>query len=106
MQNSIRARLHLTTLQGGKRIGLKLALSAAITFSIGALNAANYTLTIIAKDGDTIGGKTFIHNGINDFPAINNSGDVIFQGSFCGGSGMFSLSQLLVKTGDTIGGKT
>src|SRR5436190_1288356 len=106
MQNKKRARFLLTSLQGGKRIGLRLALGAAITFSIGAMNAANYELTIVASTGDTIGGKTLIPPGISDFPAINNSGEVIFQGYFSGGSGMFSLSQLLVKTGDTIGGIT
>ena len=34
MQNKKRARFLLTSLQGGKRIGLRLALGAAITFSL------------------------------------------------------------------------
>jgi hypothetical protein len=65
--------------------------------------ASPYTLRIVVKTGDTIGGKT-----LTDFrnPAINDSGTIVFAGSFAGGIGIFTQSALLAKTGDTIGGKT
>ncbi len=65
--------------------------------------APGYTFTILAQTGDTIDGKTLTSVGS---PIINNEGTVAFQGSFDGGSGIFTDSKLLVQTGDTIGGNT
>jgi hypothetical protein len=65
--------------------------------------ATTYTLTLLAKTGNTIGGKTLTRV---EFPAINNSGTVTFFGVFSGGQGLFTPSALVIQTGDTIGGRT
>jgi hypothetical protein len=39
-------------------------------------------------------------------PIINDNGDVVFRGSFAGGSGIFTPTNLLVGAGDTVDGKT
>jgi hypothetical protein len=74
--------------------------------------------SLLVKPGDTIGGITLTGLfSIKSAPAINNHGAVAFVGFFSGGAGagIFttrqsdgpgSQSSLLVKTGDTIGGKT
>ena len=62
-----------------------------------------YTLTVLAQTGSVIGGKTLTDIGP---PSIGNSGKVVFWGGFAGQAGIFTRSQLLVKTGDIIGGKT
>jgi hypothetical protein len=82
---------------------LALALSGWLEFGGHAARAAEYTLTILAKTGDTIDGKTltFVEN-----PDINSGGTVAFIGGFSDGLGIFTQSSLLVKTGDTIGGQT
>jgi hypothetical protein len=64
--------------------------------------APGYKFTLLAQTGEIIAGKTLTSVGT---PAINNAGTVVFLGSFSGGSGIFTPSELLVKTGDTIGGR-
>lgn len=49
--------------------------------------ATSITLTIVASEGDTIGGKTL--TGFSGNPSINNNGDVSFIGVFSGGRGNF-----------------
>ena len=69
---------------------------------------------LLVQTGDTISGKT-----LTDFGAISNSGagyqwdlaisdagTVFFLGSFSGGLGIFTPSQLLVQPGDTVAGET
>jgi hypothetical protein len=59
---------------------------------------------VTLADGTVIDGKTltFIQN-----PWANEQGEVIFNGQFAGGSGIFSTQRgLLVETGDTIDGHT
>jgi hypothetical protein len=82
-----------------------LEVTAVILFgTAGAADAASpYTLTIVAKTGDTIGGKTLV---VVESLVINDSGTIAFRGLFSGGSGIFTPSALLATTGDTIGGKT
>src|SRR5207248_1630563 len=52
-----------------------------------------------------IGGKT-VTDLSGTTPAINNGGTVAFAAGFAGGTGIFTPTQLLVKSGDTIGGQT
>jgi hypothetical protein len=57
------------------------------------------------QTGDTIGGRTLI----DIFPftlAINDTGTVLFVGSFAGGLGLFSQSAVVAQPGDVIDGKT
>lgn len=77
----------------------------ALPLLAGSAKAAahGYTFTILAQTGDTIEGKVLTGLGA---PIINNAGTVAFQGSFDGGSGIFTPSKLLVQTGDMIGGNT
>jgi hypothetical protein len=60
--------------------------------------------TLVAKAGDTIGGKTL--NDVSGFPAINNRGTVAFYANFPGGGGIFTQSAMVAKLGDAIGGQT
>jgi hypothetical protein len=71
-----RGKNHLITLT---------ALSAVILFiAAGSADAASsYTLKVLVKVGDTIGGKTLTIAGL---PAINDSGTVAFFGGFSDGS--------------------
>ena len=52
--------------------------------------------------GDTIGGKRLI--GFYT-PTINDNGDILFDGPFSGGRGIFTLTELLTANGDVINGK-
>jgi hypothetical protein len=74
----------------------------------------SYTLTLVAKTGDTIGGKTLTGFKLPSFgpnaPAINASGSVAFyatysQGDFVG-EGIFTPTSLGIRTGDIVGGQT
>jgi hypothetical protein len=74
----------------------------------------NYTLTLAAKTGDTIDGKTLTGFKLPSFgpnaPAVNASGSVAFyatysQGDFVG-EGIFTPTSLLLKTGDVVSGQT
>ena len=67
-----------------------------------AVSGTNQTLVAV---GDTIAGKTITSLGL-DTPAINDRGTVVFSAGFSNGSGIFSLSRLLVSAGQTIGHKT
>jgi hypothetical protein len=80
-----------------------VTVALALASSIGVPAATTYTLSILAKSGDTIGGKTLTFVG---FPTINDSGTTSFFGFFAGGEGFFTPSSLLVQTGDAIGGRT
>ena len=70
-----------------------------------------YTLTLVAKTGDTIGGKILTGFKLPSLgpnaPAINATGSVAFyatysQGNFAG-EGIFTPTSLVLKTGDGIG---
>jgi len=58
---------------------------------------------IAAAEGQQIAGKTL--STILTAPAINNAGTIVFQAGFAGGTGIFTPTQLLIATGDSIGGK-
>jgi succinate-acetate transporter protein len=103
MQDLKRSQLSSTCRQGMARIRLILTLGTVFICSAGLAHSANYTLSILAKTGDTIGGVTL--GNIGGF-AINDRGTVVFTASFNGGNGIFTASDLLAKTGDTIGGIT
>jgi hypothetical protein len=64
---------------------------------------------LLAQTGDTISGET-LTNIVDPYGraqiAVNNSGSVVFVGDFAGGTGIFTPSSLLFKTGDVIDGKT
>lgn len=85
-------------------VAAMLALSGAFA---GRVEAAAYSLDILAQAGDTIDGQ-FLFNAAR--PSLNNHGIVAFDAgcSPCGtaGNGIFTQNQLLVKTGDVIGGET
>ncbi len=68
------------------------------------VQATSITLTIVASEGDTIGGKTL--TGFSGNPSINNNGDVSFIGVFSSGRGIFTQNSLLAAIGDSIDGKT
>jgi hypothetical protein len=78
-------------------------IATVLASSIGVHAATTYTLAVLAKAGDTIGGKTLTFVG---FPTINDSGTSTFLGVFAGGQGYFTPSSLVVQTGDAIGGRT
>lgn len=85
----------------------------ALAFSVPDCEAPiNYTLTVVAKTGDTISGKTLTgfklpSLGANS-PAINGSGRVAFYATYSegvyAGEGIFTPTSLVVKTGDLVGG--
>ncbi len=75
-----------------------------LTLAVGEAKA-QYQLSIVAKTGDTIGGK-ILNNIYPENPSLNNTGIVAFQGSYSGGSGIFTQNALIAKTGDTISGLT
>jgi len=56
----------------------------------------------LAENGITIGGETLTSFGL---PAINNKGTVAFEGSFSGGTGIFTQKALLAKSGESIAGQ-
>lgn len=77
-------------------------------------NPLSYTLTVVAKTGDTIDGKTLTGFKLPSFganpPAINASGRVAFyatysEGAFVG-EGIFTSTSLVLKTGDAVNGQT
>jgi hypothetical protein len=59
--------------------------------------------TLLAKEGDKIGGQTLTSFGL---PAINNDGTVAFVGSSPSGTGIFTQRAVLAKSGESIEGLT
>ena len=72
------------------------------------------TLTLVAKTGDTIGGKTLTGFKLPSFglnpPAINANGGVAFYATYSQGDivgeGIFTPTSLQLKTGDVVSGQT
>ena len=64
---------------------------------------ASHNEQLVVQTGDTIDGKTL--DGVGN-PLINDSGDIVFFGTFFGGDGIFTPTSLVAGTGDTIDGKT
>lgn len=67
------------------------------------------TSGLLVQAGDTISGETLtniVDQSGRAQLAINNAGTVAFVGDFAGGTGIFTPSTVLVKTGDVIDGKT
>ena len=58
---------------------------------------------LVVQTGDVIDGKTLT---AVESPSINDNGDIVFQGDFSGGTGIFTPTSLLAQTGDVIDGKT
>jgi hypothetical protein len=72
-----------------------------------APRAGAYRFEIVAKTGDTFDGQTLTEFGVGGSKiSLNNHGQVAFYGKLSGGEGIFLHNNLLIKTGDTIGGKT
>jgi hypothetical protein len=67
--------------------------------------SAQCEFTILAKTGDTIGGKT-LTDIVYTKPGLTNLGTVVFNASYSGGSGIFTQNGLVVKTGNVIDGLT
>lgn len=81
--------------------------SAVLVFLVGArqAGAVSYSFTIVAKEGDTIDGRTL--TGITSGSvSINKFGQIAFCAGFAGGEGVFTSDGIVVSTGDTIDGKT
>jgi hypothetical protein len=70
--------------------------------SSGRLAILNST-SLVVSTGDTIGGRTLTDVGL---PAINNRGTIAFEGSFSGGSGIFTPTSILAQSGEEIAGQT
>jgi len=73
-----------------------------------------YNLTVVAKTGDRISGKTLTGFKLPSFganaPALNAQGDVAFyatysEGAFMG-EGIFTPASLVLKTGESVGNQT
>jgi hypothetical protein len=58
------------------------------------------TSNLLVQTGTTIGGLTLTQIGQT---AVNSKGDFAFFGTFSGGQGIFTPSDVLVKTGDRVG---
>src|SRR6185437_15592216 len=85
----------------------KITCALAANFVILAtLNAqtTGYSCKVLARTGESVDGNTL--TGLLDAPVINDRGDVVFTASFSSGEGIFTPSKLLVKSGDTVDGKT
>jgi hypothetical protein len=87
-----------------------IALASSVLISAAPIG---YSLTVVAKTGDTIGGKTLTGFKQPSFgpnaPAINAGGTVAFyatysEGAFVG-EGIFTPASLLLKIGDSVGGR-
>jgi len=73
-------------------------------FFDGVLQTGIFTPTeLLVKIGDTVGGKLL--TGVGD-PYINNAGEVVFEGFYIGGNGIFALNadSLLIEEGDMVDG--
>jgi len=61
---------------------------------------ANSGSHLLVQAGDTIGGEVLIQIGL---VSMNSNGGAAFYGTFAGGSGIFTPTDLIVKTGDQVG---
>jgi len=93
------------------RFLITLILTIATLSDIPCAFGANYKLTLLAKPGDIIGGVKLLR--INPSVAMNDSGEVVFSGSFDGPlisteapSAIFTQSALVANAGSSIGGFT
>jgi hypothetical protein len=77
-------RIIMTNFRARRAAGLMLF--SAMVSGGSVARAADYTLSILAQTGDTVGGKTLTALA---GPAINNSGTVIYLGAFSGGTAYF-----------------
>jgi hypothetical protein len=55
---------------------------------------------LLVQAGDTIGGQVITQIGL---VSMNRNGEAVFYGSFAGGSGIFTPTDAIVKTGDQVG---
>jgi len=98
-----------------RQVGWGLLAAVAVAGSVPArADPIAYTLTVVAKTGDTISGKTVTGFKQPSFgensPAINADGSVAFyatysEGEFVG-EGIFTPASLVLKTGDSVNGQT
>jgi hypothetical protein len=85
----------------------KITLALAAAFGLLAtLNAqtTEYSFKVLARTGESVDGNTLFD--LLDAPVLNERGKVVFTASFSSGEGIFTPEKLLVKSGDTIDGKT
>ena len=79
------------------------ALASVLVFSLVGSNQASIVFSIVASDGDVIGGKslTNVHS-----PVMSNSGDVVFEGIFgpTNTRGVFTPNSLVATAGTLIDG--
>lgn len=78
-------------------------LPAAFLTALLTAQAAQYDFQIVAKTGTNIGGYTIFN--FNEPALLNDNDQVVFAAMHSGGQGIFTPSEELVKTGDTIDGK-
>jgi hypothetical protein len=84
---------------------IPLLLLAFMDGGIRVANAKPLTFQIVARDGDTVDGKSI--GSLSGPLALNNRHEVAFHASFQGGSGFFTTEQgFLVGDGETIEGTT
>src|SRR5262249_23230807 len=84
-------------------------LSVVCLLSNAALFASPvYVTSIVAKSGDTIGGKTVtsVASSTGESPELNNNNQIAYEGQFAGGSAIFLDHSLVQQTGDVVGGVT
>jgi hypothetical protein len=55
---------------------------------------------LLVQAGDTIAGQAVTQIGL---VSMNHNGGTVFYGSFAGGSGIFTPTDVIVKTGDQVG---
>ena len=65
-----------------------------------------WSVELLVKTGDTISTREITGLPGNGVFSIASDGRIPFEGQFSGGSGIFTQDGLLVKTGDSVGGKT
>jgi hypothetical protein len=88
------------------RLGRLIAVIIAVCCSdlfCNQARAIDYQLSVVAKQGDIIGGKTL--TGL-DSATINNVGQVTYRGIFSDGKALITSNSIILKTGDVIDGKT
>lgn len=86
-------------------LGKSALLPVAAVLMAAALSAqtTQYDFQIVARTGGSIGGNTIVN--FSEPALLNDNGDVVFSAAHSGGQGIFTPTQPLVKTGDTIDGK-
>jgi hypothetical protein len=85
---------------------ITVALAANFGFILATLSAqtTDYSFKVLARTGESIDGNTL--TDLLDPPVLNERGEVIFSASFSSGEGIFTPDKLLVKSDDTVDGKT